>query len=339
MRTVATNRKVRVLITSLRDGALIPRPEFQRRLVWSNRHKQAFLDTVLKGFPFPEIYIAAGEVDPDTAQGTEMLVDGQQRITTLFQYFSGSSELKLDDAIPAYSQLSAKDKNAFLEYDVVVRDLGTVDIGQIREVFQRINSTRYALNAMEIHNARYDGEFKTFGEELAELKFFEIHRVFTASDVRRMQDVRFCLVLVATLMSTYFDGDTELEDYLEKYNDDFPKAAGLKRSIESILEVIERLHLPEGSRVWRKPDFFTLVVELYRAIVEEKKKPALTRLSAALSAFYQKIEADGPKGRDVLAYSKASFQGTNHRGNRILRGGIVRQFIEEASVRKANALL
>src|SRR5438046_341748 len=64
MKTVATNRKVRVLITALRDGVLVPRPEFQRRLVWSNRHKQAFLDTVLKGYPFPEIYIAAGDVDP-----------------------------------------------------------------------------------------------------------------------------------------------------------------------------------------------------------------------------------------------------------------------------------
>ena len=272
MKTVATNRKIRVLITSLRDGVLIPKPEFQRRLVWSNRHKQAFLDTVLNGFPFPEIYIAAGEVDPDTAQGTEMLVDGQQRITTLYQYFSGSAELKLDDAVPPYSDLSGKAKNAFLEYDVVVRDLGTVEIDQIREVFQRINSTRYALNAMEVHNARYDGEFKAFGEQLAEHKFFETHRVFTASDIRRMGDVRFCLVLIATLMSTYFDGDTELEDYLEKYNDDFPKAAALRKRIDSVLDAIEELALPEGSRVWRKPDFFTLVVELYRAIVEDKNR-------------------------------------------------------------------
>jgi hypothetical protein len=78
MKTTASNRKLRTLITGIRDKTLIPRPEFQRRLVWTNRDKIRFLETVLGGYPFPEIYIAAGDVDLDTGQGTEMLVDGQQ---------------------------------------------------------------------------------------------------------------------------------------------------------------------------------------------------------------------------------------------------------------------
>src|ERR1039457_4032453 len=85
--TTATNKKLRILLTDIRDGKLIPRPEFQRRLVWTNKDKVKFLETVLEGYPFPEIYIAAGSIDPETGEGTEMLVDGQQRITTLFQYF------------------------------------------------------------------------------------------------------------------------------------------------------------------------------------------------------------------------------------------------------------
>ena len=90
MKTSATNRKIRVLLTAIRDGSLIPQPEFQRRLVWSNRHKRNFLTTVLEGLPFPEIYVAAGQVDPQTGEGKELLVDWQQRITTLHQYFLGS---------------------------------------------------------------------------------------------------------------------------------------------------------------------------------------------------------------------------------------------------------
>lgn len=78
MKTVGTNIKLRVLLTDIRDRKLIPRPEFQRRLVWSDKHKNAFIDTVLQGLPFPEIYVAAGDVDLTTGEGNQMLVDGQQ---------------------------------------------------------------------------------------------------------------------------------------------------------------------------------------------------------------------------------------------------------------------
>jgi hypothetical protein len=53
MRTASTNKKVRELITLVRDGTLIPRPEFQRRLVWKIEDKNHFLDTVISGYPFP----------------------------------------------------------------------------------------------------------------------------------------------------------------------------------------------------------------------------------------------------------------------------------------------
>lgn len=333
MKTTATNRKIRVLISAINSGALVPQPEFQRRLVWSNRHKRAFLDTVLKGYPFPEIYIAAGKVNPDTAEGTEMLVDGQQRITTLHQYFSGSEDLVLDGEIPPYSQLESGKKSAFLEYEVVVRDLGSMGIEEIREVFERINSTKYALNAMEIHNARYEGEFKKFGEDFAENDFFEKYRVFTASDMKRMHDVRFGLVVAATCLSTYFDGDSELEHYLEHYNDAFPDARSLRKQLERVLKTIESCGFPADTRVWKKPDLFTLIVEVYRAQVDRAVEINPALLAKRLLPFYKKIDNIASKEKDpsVLEYYKASAQGTNHRGNRIARGRIIEGFIESAA--------
>ena len=131
MRTTATNRKLRLLLTGIRDGSLIPNPAFQRRLVWTNKDKRSFLDTVLKAYPFPEIYIAAGSVNAQTGEGTEMLVDGQQRITTLYQYFTGAKELRLGRDIPPYKRLSEPEKLAFLDYEVVVRDLGSMSTNDI----------------------------------------------------------------------------------------------------------------------------------------------------------------------------------------------------------------
>lgn len=230
MKTTATNKKLRVILSAIQNKTLIPNPDFQRRLVWSSKHKNAFLRTVLEQYPFPEIYVAAGSVDPDTAEGTEMLVDGQQRITTLYQYFKGSEDLKLEKGIEPYSKLKEDEPRLlqFLEYEVVVRDLGQVSRDEIIEVFRRINSTKYSLNAVEVQNARFEGEFKAFSEWLSEHRFFEEHRVFTAKSAKRMGDLRFAMTLVIAMLSTYFNRDDELESYLEQYNDEFPHAESLK---------------------------------------------------------------------------------------------------------------
>src|SRR5579863_8984673 len=132
MKTTGTNRKVRELLTHLREGKLVPRPDFQRRLVWNNKDKSSFLGTVLLNYPFPEVYVAAGDVNVETGAGTELLVDGQQRLTTLLQYFSASPDLILFGGLQPYGDLTREKKEAFLQYDVVVRDLGLVEIEVLR---------------------------------------------------------------------------------------------------------------------------------------------------------------------------------------------------------------
>ena len=115
-------------------------------------------------------------------------------------------------------------KKRFLQYDVVVRDLGSLSDREIKQVFQRINSTGYSLNAMEIDNSRFDGEFKVTAERIAEDEFFASHRVFSSNQVRRMEDTRFVLAYMITIMSTYFNRDAEIESYLEMYNEEFLEA-------------------------------------------------------------------------------------------------------------------
>src|SRR5688572_1470767 len=134
MQTGSTNKRIREIIQLVQSEKLIPRPEFQRRLVWTRSDKDKFLDSILRGYPFPEIFIANGQVDLDTAEGTLLLVDGLQRVTTIVQYFEASSELKLL-TIPPYAELLNDEKTGFLDYQVSVRDLGTVTLEQIVEVF------------------------------------------------------------------------------------------------------------------------------------------------------------------------------------------------------------
>lgn len=327
MDTSASNRRLRVLLTAIGNATLIPQPEFQRRLVWINKDKIEFIRTVLEGYPFPEIYIAAGKVDTKTGEGAEMLVDGQQRITTLYQYFKGSADLRLPKDLPSYDKLSEEDQVRFLEYKVVVRDLGNMPIDQIKQVFQRINSTSYGLNAMEIHNARYGGEFKKFAERVSQLSFFDDYRIFTSTDVKRMNDVMYCASLIVTVMSTYFNRDSEVEIFLEKFNEEFDSQEILLQHVETVLTFISRLNFPPKSRIYKKADFFTLFVELYKLLVIATVDLNAPRVRHELETFFCSVDIVGAgldTGTvDVERYYKAALQASNDRGNRIARGEII----------------
>ena len=334
MDTSASNRRLRVLLTAIGNGTLIPQPEFQRRLVWINKDKVEFIRTVLEGYPFPEIYIAAGKVDTKTGEGAEMLVDGQQRITTLFQYFKGSADLRLPPGLPRYDKLSEDDQVKFLEYKVVVRDLGNMSIEQIKQVFQRINSTSYGLNAMEIHNARYGGEFKKFSEQISQLDFFEEHRIFTSTDVKRMNDTMYCASLLATTMSTYFNRDSEVEVFLEKFNESLPNKDEVLENFGVVLSFIDRLNFPPKARIYKKADFFTLFVELHKLLVTAAIDLDIAATRHQLEKFFDLVDIAGlggdPDDADAERYYKAALQASNDRGNRIARGEIINKILRRS---------
>ncbi|MEU9019989.1 DUF262 domain-containing protein [Actinomadura sp. NPDC048394] len=334
MQTSATNKRMRTLLTGIRDQTLIPNPHFQRRLVWSNAHKIAFLQTVLEGLPFPEIFISAGEVNPDTGDGTELIVDGQQRMTTLFEYFTGSRDLRFTGSpIVEYKELDQIQKVAFLEYEVVVRDLGPLTEDETRDIFQRINSTRYSLNAMEVNSSRYDGELKKFAEFLANSSFFIRHNIFTSLDGRRMNDVRFVLTLLITIMSGYFKRDEEHETYLERYNDQFPDEAKMKTEMHVVFDFIESCHFDEKSRVWQKADLLTILVELHRALIVDGRSLDPLSVGSTMTAFYEEVESvtrsESPQP-DAAEYYRRVRSGINDRISRANRGAIVRRLLLSA---------
>lgn len=323
MKTAPTNKKVRELIQAVREGKLTPRPEFQRRLVWSRDDKNHFLDTILRGYPFPEIYLADGSVDLETGEGTQLLVDGLQRVSTLIQYFEADSDLALT-TVPPYRDLPEDDKKAFLQYDVAVRDLGYVSREEILEVFKRLNATKYSLIDIEVNNAIYAGAFKKFAERLAEHAFFERHRVFNALDLKRMGDLRYAITIAITMMTGYFNRDDAFGPVLERFNDDFPLALEIEERTQAIFDFIEECGFGEKSRAWRKADLLSLIVELDNLLFKEHVPLERHVVVETLEGFYSTIDTTVVDSSTVSAiYYKSALQASNDRINRVRRGVVI----------------
>jgi Protein of unknown function DUF262 len=146
------SRPIIDLARDIRSGRLILSPYFQRELVWRETHKRDFIDTILKGYPFPLIFVSRGRIDVERMQATSMLVDGQQRLSTIVEYLSG----EFDVAGKRFEDLSVDQKEEFLKYEVPVIDLDfPEDDPRIKEVFRRLNRTLYSLTEIERLSMEY----------------------------------------------------------------------------------------------------------------------------------------------------------------------------------------
>jgi hypothetical protein len=249
-------------------------------------------------------------------------VDGQQRVTTIVSYFQGDPTTS-GSAIAPYAALDKDAKEAFLNYDVAVRDLGSVSAEQIVEVFRRINATKYSLNTVDVNNAVYAGELMRLASRVAEHEFFETHKVFRTADIKRMGDVRFALHVLITYMAGYFNRDEFLEEFLSNLNDQFPGRDEVQRRFESASQYIDECGFSQRSRIWKKSDLFTALVQIDLAL-NSNEMPSPGDALARIDEFYSRVDSEGTDSKDaaVAMYTKASLQASNDRINRVRRGVI-----------------
>lgn len=310
-----STKKISDLIGMIKRGDLILQPDFQRKLVWSIKHKESFIDTILKGFPFPEIYIAQSGIDLETFQAQQVVVDGQQRLSTIISYINGELPCK---KILRYSALDNQQKAAFLNYDVVVRDLKDASSDTIKEVFRRINLTQYRLNDIEINNAIYEGEFISTAKDILNHLDNGSFPLFSDNELNRMGDLNYILMIMATLEEGgYFAGNTMTGEYIVKYDDSYENAETMKDKILNLFHVIETFNLDTDSMWYRKSNFFTMFVEL------SKVSQIPDDIVAKIHSFEDEVLANkGNEENDFGKYYSVMYTGTNSRSARIKRADI-----------------
>src|SRR6266576_4912776 len=81
--TKAGDPEVRALHDKHKKGKLILQPDFQRHFVWDRKKSSRLIESILLSVPLPIIYLSE---QPD---GKEYVIDGQQRLTSLFSFIDG----------------------------------------------------------------------------------------------------------------------------------------------------------------------------------------------------------------------------------------------------------
>lgn len=362
----STTFKLIDIYNKIISGALVTGPYYQRKLVWKKQHKYAFIETILLNFPFPEVYIASQEVDTVTLLAKEAVVDGQQRLTTIVDYIKGTGDFLSQKVIKPFDELTIEEKKEFLNYNVTVKDLKDIGEANIKEVFTRINSTNYSLNANEILNAEFGGgEFAIFAkalvdenEELSKFRtdinftseerrkfidFFKKNEIFTDNDVKRMFDAQFVMLIAATILEGgYFSRSSKIEQYLEKYNETFEASEVVIPKLENSIDLINSLNLSKGSYWLNKSNLFTLLFEL-RDVNKEDLNLELfeTKLIELERKMDNYFNADSDTdisyiNEDERKYFEFARQGSHELPARQHRGKVMSKIISDSKKSRAS---
>ncbi len=317
-----TNPTIADVYQLIEEQKLILRPDFQRKFVWTTEHQEAFMDTILKGLPFPEIYVCEGEVDVQKLRTTRLVIDGQQRLTTIRNYIEAAQDPPFAH-VPTYQALTKEEKQEFLSYQIVMRDLGKVDDEMTREIFRRINLTKFKLDDVEIHNAVYDGHFIQAAKHILENIALEQYGVLRESEFTRMADLHFLLLVMATIENGgYFAQDREVEPKVAGFNEEYPNKGRMIALLVKTFEIVRELKLPFDSMWFRKSNFFTLVVEIAKHIDRLPADLGSRLLALEDNVMSNKANTDSEFHR----YYSYMYQATHGRSARVVRAEFFQKY-------------
>ena len=214
------------------NGRLTIQPEYQRNYIYQSAQMEAaVIETILDGCPIGLLYF--NKIADDKFE----VLDGQQRITSLGRFQIGKFGLKTSSTKPKYySSLSDEMREKFLQTRLTVYICeGTED--EIKSWFRKINIAGIPLNAQEISNSVYSGEFVT----LAKAEFsnsqnsnLDMWRAYVRGNVQRQEILQVALSWVAK--STERDA---IDDYMSRHRRD-DNIDELKNYFNAVIDWIEK---------------------------------------------------------------------------------------------------
>jgi len=241
------------------------KPPFQRNPVWITPQKSYLIDSILNGYPVPELYMQ--EFIDEQGNERHVVVDGQQRIRACLEFIEGRFSLN-EEETPTwgnmkFEDLSPNDKKRIFGYTFIVRILPDIPDEEIRGIFQRINKNVVALNAQELRQATYWGPFLKTMQEVSNYSYWSTSGVFTPLNIRRMMDIEYVSELSIATLHGHQNKKETLDKYYLEYEEEFDSKDDLISIFQAVLFEIEQIYPDIKNTRWKKKtDFYSLFVFL-----------------------------------------------------------------------------
>lgn len=343
------SRPIKWLADGLKNGTIIIDNTFQRRYVWILKDKVSLIETILMGYPIPEVYLWQNETDPETGDTTHSIVDGQQRLGAVQSYINDEFSLErksLDDdnhtanfCGKKFSELTPEEKSNIWKYDFSVRFInGSIGIDAITKLFLRLNRTNTTLNPQELRNAEFNGEFIKLADEISELEFWGKYELFSNTDLRRMLDIQFISTILIFIRMGIAEETTQsaINKVYDQYNENYPESEQDRALFESLIEIVDKLicHDNKITEIARKKTHLYTIFNLAYFLLQTEfgKGNNYESVVYSLNEWFARYE-NGSSFDDVYKdsllsdYRALSQEGVQKKTNRLKRMEILRDYI------------
>jgi hypothetical protein len=154
------------------------RPFYQRRERWDVERQSKLIESFIINIPVPPLFLY--EKDYNSYE----VMDGQQRITTIKDFYNNEFKLKGLQLWPelngkSYSTLPSKIRDGIdrrsISYFVLMKESAENEVEELvlkQLVFERLNTGGVELGNQEIRNALYQGKFNSLLVELSRSDIF-----------------------------------------------------------------------------------------------------------------------------------------------------------------------
>ena len=314
-------------------------PDFQRNYIWTSNREQKFIDSILRGFAVPPVWLWA------KFEGGKLkykVIDGQQRLTCVMRFSEGKfqaknqSDCKIKNEVasqangaqykakPGGKELTEEVKAKFMSATIPHMIVTTQNRDLIKEIFKRLNQGSMNLNPQELRNAFYDGGFKQYiyakAQSLKEDNFWgKTQMAFSDPKTNRMEVESRLSEIVANLMHTKFlNHDEGVDKLYEDYDEHFAPSIR-NATVKSLDDALKSVKLASGSCrrfVKNASELYTLI-SVFRDLRNEhgnklKKRQIVEQAGKELqkfgNGFTQWQENLKQKRTDV---TKAAFRSAN----------------------------
>jgi hypothetical protein len=325
---------VETLVSQLRKDRIDLSPKFQRRNAWLDNRKSKLIESIVLGFPIPQIVLA----EKRTAPGEYFVLDGKQRLLSLRQFFVDEADPRDEEFAPlrlsglevlkqlngaehgtldgAEASMTARLENATIR-TVVLSDWNSEEM--LLSLFLRLNTGSVPLSPQELRQALIPGDFvEWLDEKSGELLSLQ-SLLGNAHPDRRMVDAELMLRHFAFAVSPIqYKGNLKqfLDGTCEVYNDDWSALQGTAETtvanFDEGLIAATSLFDSAACRKWSGTKFERALnravfdVQIYSLSIHEVREAVKANHQAVLEAFKERCIDDQAFAKAISATTKTA---------------------------------
>lgn len=283
-------------------------PDYQRPSVWTKAQKQLLIDTILREYDIPKIYLHKKQDE------TYDVIDGQQRIRTIWAFYDDEFALA-KDAEPVngievagkrYSELDMDTASIIDGYNLDFVVLDNEDEDEIREMFLRLQNGT-TLKAQEKRNAM-PGKMRDFVKNVSSHEFFKKVSFNNSRFTFDLIAAQICLLNNKGTLCNIKDKDL---NNLYESNHDFDPSSQEAKNLYKILDYMNRMFpekCPELKR-YNVVSLFALLMDMLPNYVMQEREQDIANWFVDFETKRALDEEKSPEEQDpvlVLYHERVS---------------------------------